>query len=50
MSKKNHTYQEDFEIGIEYTYDENYRKIYNVKKLKRKLKTIIESYKKNKHE
>ena len=50
MSKKNHTYQENFEIGVEYTYDDNYKKVYNVKKLKRKIKSIINSYKPNKYE
>ena len=33
MNKQSHTYQEDFEVGVEYTYDKNYKRVYNIKKL-----------------
>ncbi len=45
MNKQGHTYQEDFEVGVEYTYDKNYKRVYNIKKLKRKLKNVIDAYK-----
>jgi len=38
-----HIYQEDFSIGIEYHYDNTYKKIYDIQKLKRKIKIIIET-------
>jgi len=48
MNKQKHTYQEDFEIGVEYSYDSNYKKVYDITKLKRKFKTIIETLKRKK--
>ncbi|QDP61313.1 MAG: hypothetical protein Unbinned1524contig1000_70 [Prokaryotic dsDNA virus sp.] len=45
MNKQKHTYQEDFEIGVEYSYDKDYKKVYDIEKLKRRFKHIIDSLK-----
>jgi len=45
MEKQKHTYEEDFEVGVEYSYDSNFKKVYDIAKLKRKFKTIIENLK-----
>ena len=44
----NHIYQEEFEIGVEYFYDKTYNKVYDIKKLKRKFKRIVEHLKNKK--
>tara|TARA_Y100001938_G_C7730976_1_gene254605 strand:+ start:339 stop:494 length:156 start_codon:yes stop_codon:yes gene_type:complete len=44
----NHIYQEEIEIGVEYCYDKTYKKVYDIKKLKRKFKRIVEHLKNKK--
>tara|TARA_R110002020_G_scaffold358437_6_gene570747 strand:- start:908 stop:1078 length:171 start_codon:yes stop_codon:yes gene_type:complete len=48
MRGGSHTYEEDFKLAIEYTYNKEYKKVYNIDKLKRKFDVIIESYKNKK--
>lgn len=48
MRGGNHTYEEDFKLAIEYTYNKEYKKVYNIDKLKRKFDVILESYKNKK--
>jgi hypothetical protein len=45
IDKTKGTYQEELVVGIDYTYDKNYKKVYDVKSLKRRLKMIMEKYK-----
>lgn len=45
MDKTKGIYQEDLIVGVNYTYDKKYKKVYDIKSLKRKLKMIIEKYK-----
>jgi hypothetical protein len=45
--KTKHLYSEREELEIFYTYDEKYRKVYDLKNIKRKFKLIINRLKQN---
>ncbi|QDP54419.1 MAG: hypothetical protein GOVbin7581_1 [Prokaryotic dsDNA virus sp.] len=46
MNKQKHTYSKSISLEVEYKYDENYKKVYNLKKLKRQFQVIANKYKK----
>jgi hypothetical protein len=48
MDKQQHTYEKNFEVGVEYSYDSRHKKVYDIAKLKRKFKRIIENLKNKK--
>ncbi len=45
-NKLSHTYQEDFKLGVYYTYDNKYNKIYDVKAMREEFKSLIKRLKK----
>ncbi len=45
MSKLKHTYSKNINLEIEYTYDKEYNKVYNTKKVKKDLNYILTSLK-----
>lgn len=45
MDKTTGIYQEDLIVGVNYTYDKKYKKVYDVKGLKRRLQEILKRYK-----
>jgi hypothetical protein len=45
MDKTKGIYQEDLIVGVNYTYDKKYKKVYDIKSLKRRLQEILKSYK-----
>ena len=45
MDKTTGIYQEDLIVGVNYTYDKKYKKVYDVKGLKRRLQEILRRYK-----
>ena len=40
MSKTLHTYSKPIKLEVEYKYDSNYKKVYNIKKLKKQFSDI----------
>ena len=45
VDKSKHIYSNDIKLEAEYHYNKNYDKIYNIKKLKREFKHIVNSLK-----
>ena len=45
MSKLKNTYSKNINLEIEYTYDKDYNKVYNTKKVKKHLNFILETLK-----
>jgi len=45
MNKTKHTYSTPIKLEVEYKYDSAYRKVYNIKKLKRYFNMITEKLK-----
>lgn len=45
-SKKNHTFQEDIKLGVYYTYDKKYNKVYDVKAMREDFNILIKKIKK----
>ena len=46
VSKINHIYQEEIDVGVYYTYDSKHNKVYDIKSLRNRFKLIIENLKK----
>jgi len=45
MNKQKHTYSKNINLELEYTYDKEYNKVYNTKKVKKDLNHILTSLK-----
>ncbi len=45
MDKTKGIYQEELIVGVDYTYNKDYKKIYDIKSLKRRLQEILKNYK-----
>jgi hypothetical protein len=45
MSKLKHTYSKNINLELEYTYDKEYNKVYNTKKVKKDLNYILNTLK-----
>ena len=45
MSKFNHIYKEKLSLGAYYTYDKNYKKVYDIKGIKQDFKELITNLK-----
>ena len=45
MSKTKHTYSKPLELEVEYKYDKDYKKVYNLKKLRRHFKSLADKLK-----
>ena len=43
MEKTNYIYANDIKLEAEYTYDKNYKKVYNVKKLRRQFNIVLKN-------
>ena len=43
MDKTRFTYASDIKLEAEYTYDKNYKKVYNVKKLRRQFNILLKN-------
>tara|TARA_R110001583_G_scaffold109576_3_gene258418 strand:+ start:5395 stop:5538 length:144 start_codon:yes stop_codon:yes gene_type:complete len=46
MDKSKHTYEETKEVSVEYTYNNKYKKVYNIQQLRNKFNAMIDSLKK----
>jgi len=40
MNKTEHTYSKPINLEVEYKYDSNYKKVYNIKKLKKQFSNL----------
>lgn len=47
MRQSIHTYEEDLKIGVEYSYTNNYIRVYDTKELRRKFNIIINKLENN---
>ena len=45
MNKSIHTYSKPVELEVEYKYDQDYNKVYNLKKLRRSFKRLADTLK-----
>lgn len=45
MDKNNHIYSKDIKLDAEYSYNKDYKKIYNLKKLRRQFNIILKNLK-----
>lgn len=45
MSKSRHTYCEPIKLEVEYKYDKDYNKVYNLKQLRRHFKNLTDKLK-----
>ena len=45
MKKDKNLYHERLQLGAYYTYDKNYKKVYDVKSIKQNFKLLIEKLK-----
>jgi len=45
MSKEKNLYREKLQLGAYYTYDENHKKVYDLKSMRKSFKRLIEKLK-----
>ncbi len=45
MSKQKNIYSKNINLEVEYTYDKDYNKVYNTRKVKRHLNNILNTLK-----
>jgi len=45
MSENNHIYSKDIKLDAEYSYNKDYKKVYNLKKLRRQFNIILKNLK-----
>ena len=45
MDKTDHIYSKDIKLDAEYSYNKDYKKVYNLKKLRRQFNIILKNLK-----